>query len=329
MNFVLTKPESVQPALVRFLLAVGLVCAAFALLAKAIGGLLPVGDWLPVQLTDFAGEFDQEIVVVDLGRGLDFNLTRNAVWDQSPALSPDGRHIAYASQDGTEIRIFIADILTGESQPLMIDAPGSNQVDMDWSPDGTQLAFVSNWGTNNGIYIADVATGETRRMSDPQFVGMNPDWSPDGRYIAFVATSLDDPADLFIMPVQCGQPDGVCGREAIQMTQQPGTDRDPTWSPDGSQIAFISDRGGTNDIYIMDTDCLRSSDPCIPSIRPMTQSRFQVAMSDLDWSPDGTQLRFVVYQPYDFPGATFYGLDAGCDLLPERCMLHRLMTLNR
>ena len=72
-----------------------------------------------------------------------------------------------------------------------------------------------------------------------------------------------------------------------QITNNPGLDRDPAWSPDGTTIAFVHDRGGSdadNDIYLLDvatrTVIAQLTDDDIEDGNPV-------------WSPDGTQIAFV------------------------------------
>ena len=63
--------------------------------------------------------------------------------------------------------------------------------------------------------------------------------------IAFVS-NRDGNSDIYVMDVHGGNP--------RQLTNDPATDRDPAWSPDGKRIAFESDREGNWDIYMMDAD---------------------------------------------------------------------------
>ncbi|MEO1237973.1 MAG: DPP IV N-terminal domain-containing protein, partial [Planctomycetota bacterium] len=69
---------------------------------------------------------------------------------------------------------------------------------------------------------------------------------PTGRYLVYASTRHRQTADLYFQRVD--------GTAVTQLTTDPGNDVMPTLSPDGSQVAFASDRAGTWDIYLMDTD---------------------------------------------------------------------------
>ena len=59
---------------------------------------------------------------------------------------------------------------------------------------------------------------------------------------------------------------GIEGGGVTQLTHNTSSDKVPTWSPDGSQIAFRSDRGGNSEIYVMNARWFRPA-PCEPATR--------------------------------------------------------------
>lgn len=97
---------------------------------------------------------------------------------------------------------------------------------------------------------------------------MNVDVSPDGRTIAF-----DLLGDIYTMPIAGGTPTRVAAGLPFEMQ--------PRFSPDGTKIAFTSDRGGGDNLWIMNRD---GSDK-----RPVTNEKFRLVTSP-DWSPDGQYL---------------------------------------
>jgi dipeptidyl aminopeptidase/acylaminoacyl peptidase len=305
----------------RLLLLMIAVCAALVLLAKLAGNTLPAGEWMSILFTEGQSDFDPDIYLIDLNHKLTNKLTHNITWDEAPALAPNQRAVVYSSDDfERDAELVVIDLVTLERHRLI--SSFSHDTEPAWSPDGSRLAYRDDWAD---IYVRNVDGGDVpRRLTDNPLFDFNPTWSPDGRWIAYIATSTTDPGDLYIMPVDCDEPDGLCGRQARKMTDQPGRDLLPAWSPDGAHIAFVSDRGGGLDVYVMDTDCLDTSEPCIPRVRPMSRERFLNRISQLSWSRDGREVRFVVHE-YD--RTVIYVLDSGCDQLPDGCILRPLLTL--
>jgi imidazolonepropionase-like amidohydrolase/Tol biopolymer transport system component len=98
---------------------------------------------------------------------------------------------------------------------------------------------------------------------------MNVDVSPDGSRVAF-----DMLGDIYVMPISGGTPTRIA--EGLSYEQQ------PRWSPDGTRIAFVSDRGGGDNVWIMNAD---GSDK-----RQLTKEDFRL-LNQPSWSPDG---RYIV-----------------------------------
>lgn len=163
----------------------------------------------------------------------------------SPAVSPDGRYVAFLSErDLFGIDLFLADAQTGAvlrrlqsvgTDPHLdairwIDSAGT------WSPDGRQFAFVIFREGGNEIAILDVATRVIQRRIRVTGVGAitNPSWSPDGQRLAFTGIS-GGIANLYVVDIQGGR--------AQQLTQDRHADLQAAWSPDGRTIAFATDRG--------------------------------------------------------------------------------------
>jgi Tol biopolymer transport system component len=120
--------------------------------------------------------------------------------------------------------------------------------------------------------------------------------SPDGRAIAFTALG-----DLWMLPV---------GGTPMKLTDDPAFELDPAWSPDSTQLAFVSDRGGHMDLWIRD---LRTS-------KETRVTRERAAVSGPAWSRDGSQIaylgdrhevRTVRIKPGDCRGGARPGVSAG------------------
>jgi hypothetical protein len=155
------------------------------------------------------------------------------------------------------------------------------------SPDGKHLAFLSERGRLSlDLYLADASTGHViRRListaTDPhfdslQFLTSAGAFSPDGRRIALATVRRARPV-LAILDVESGDIQREYQLESLGEIFQ------PTWSPDGSQIAFSAQAGGRTDLFVM---TLANG-----SLRQLTDDAF----ADLQpaWSPDGSTIAFV------------------------------------
>ncbi len=139
--------------------------------------------------------------------------------------------------------------------------------DPSWSPDGKWIAFVSNRenGGEGGqfIYVMDANGGNLRQLSlenDSEF----PDWSHDGKRITYSAKG-----DIYIIPA-----DG--SGQSINLTNSPEIDVLSSWSPDDSQIAWLSGDEGNRNIFVMNTDGSNA--------RKITENG---KVTDIEWTADG------------------------------------------
>jgi tricorn protease len=134
-------------------------------------------------------EFRGEIVTVPAEKGDPRNLTNSpAAHDRSPAWSPDGKSIAYFSDEGGEYKLHVR-AADGQGQAKTYDLKGAGFYESPvWSPDSKKLAYVDNALSR---YWIDLATGKVQKIaSDPQYgpAGlrtMEVAWSPDSQWIAY------------------------------------------------------------------------------------------------------------------------------------------------
>lgn len=218
----------------------------------AMGG--PSSDGRYLSFTDWE---TGDLAVRDLREGTSRRLTSNAPdWVVSDSaefsiFSPDGRQVAYTWWVGEpaayELRVIST--ATGDvAKPRVVHRSKETLyvVPHAWTPDGRHLLVVRQLTdrTNQIAFIA-VADGSIRVVKSldwrfPEKTSL----SPDGRFIAYdVPSAADAPAhDIFLLATD--------GSGETTLVQNPANDHSPMWSPDGSQVVFLSDRtGGTESLW--------------------------------------------------------------------------------
>jgi Tol biopolymer transport system component len=179
----------------------------------------------------------------------------------------------------------------GSEQTRLTDEPDSFDGDPSWSSDGTRIAFVTDRDAVTDrddddineiffdIYVMNSNGSEQTRLTDNDGFDGHPSWSPDGTKIAFSSdgdsTEESTNFDIYVMNADDGS-------EQTRLTDEPDADDfQPSWSPDGTKIAFVRDA----DIYVMNADdgseqTRLTDEPDADDFQP-------------SWSPDGTKIAFT------------------------------------
>ncbi len=177
----------------------------------------------------------------------------------------------------------------GSDLRLLTDgAPGVINRYPTFSPDGSLLAFVRYEPKGKGYSLAVVGvdgSGLQHLFSSPDTLG-EPTWSPDGSKIAFIR-GLDMTTEGAAYLAPCGSQIyavDLFTRKDTSLTRGAGG-TDPSWSPDGTRIAFSSYRDGNYEIYTMDVN---GND-----VQRLTYTYW--AEAEPAWSPDGKQIAYAAH----------------------------------
>ncbi|HEV7716585.1 MAG TPA: S9 family peptidase [Steroidobacteraceae bacterium] len=245
-----------------------------------------------------------------------------------PAVSPDGNWVAYS------VRTTDVEKDKRSWDLWMTSWDGRNTVQLTqsadsehspgWSPDGNYLSFLSNRGAKDGpdeLWLLDRRGGDAQQITRFKGDVLDYDWSPDGKRLALVV--LDDPLpgsdnedqDKTAPPIvidryyfkedETGYLSSrqvhlyvvdVATRHAEALTSGRFSETYPAWSPNGSQIAFMSKRGADPDrdntfgMYVMEAVPGASARLLTSFVGEAGDSEW---MSGPLWSPSGRDIAFV------------------------------------
>ncbi len=202
---------------------------------RICGGIAPT-DW-------HAPERTATVHLYDLASGTTSELVPNdgTYQDYVGGWSPDGTHIVlYSNRASEHYNLYLFDIETGETTQLTDFDNDIGRV--TFHPSGRYLLYnryvITTSDVRWEVRALDIETQTETRVA----VGMTPRWSPDGQWIAY--TTEGETADVFVMPADCILNNAECNptNHARNITQTPRIiEREPLWSPDQTQIAYLRD----------------------------------------------------------------------------------------
>jgi Tol biopolymer transport system component len=259
-----------------------------ALALVVIGAAVVLLIWFMVSRAGPSRRAGDETAAGPIVIGTATQLTADDGLEIDPAISPDGKLLAYAAGTATRTRIFIRPVGGGRTIPLS-EGREAFEFHPRWSRDGNQILYLT-W---QGAFVASALGGTSRRVVSGVLGAAA--WSPDGKQLAVARGDT-----LSVVPVD-GSGERSLGRSSDQLTScdwsprgdwiacasgnptfsRPGrnfgniapsavvlvssaggpfidvTDRkalnhSPVWSPDGRQLYFVSNRQGPRDIYVVD-----------------------------------------------------------------------------
>ena len=149
--------------------------------------------------------------------------------------------IAYVSRASGRYNLWVADA-DGEGAQSAL-ASSEPLISPSWSPSGAHLAYVSFESRKPVIYVHDIASGKRRPVATWRGSNSAPSWSPDGGRMLATLTLSGNSQVYEISPNGGGEP--------RRLSQSGGIDTEAVYAPDGASIYFVSDRGGSPQIYRM------------------------------------------------------------------------------
>jgi Tol biopolymer transport system component len=172
-------------------------------------------------------------------------LTTSEGFDGFLAFSPDNKSVAFSSDRGGTMEIYVQSLVAGAAPTQLTNGGGHQNIEPAWSPDGQYIAYHDMAG--GGIWVVPSRGGLSRKIVEH---GSHPTWSPDGRLIAFqslarndlLAVSTTDPRSA----IWTAEVDGPNRLTQLTIDTGNGGCFAPTWMPDGKRVLFVTGQIGPN-----------------------------------------------------------------------------------
>jgi eukaryotic-like serine/threonine-protein kinase len=195
--------------------------------------------------------------------------------DLHPAFSPDGMTLAFTREAVSGIHdLYLVPAVGGEPRRLTFDNQRISC--LTWTPDGREIIFSSNSGGGNSLWRIPASGGTPERLAAGGENGQSPALSRQGNRLAY-GQSI---GDLDIWRIELPNP---AGKEPTKFISSTRAEFHQQFSPDGKRIAFQSNRSGTHEIWVCDSEGLNCTQLTFFGGPPAGSPR---------WSPDSQRIAF-------------------------------------
>jgi TolB protein len=224
------------------------------------------------------------------GAGQPIPLTRLTYgpWDDiTPAISPDGQSVAFASNRNGYWDIYLLNLPSGGITRLTDTL--SYEASPSWSPDSLWLAYEAYLNNNLEIVIQSIsAPVDVIRLTDNPAADFSPAWSPRGRQVAFVSNRSGED-EIWLADLDKTEQERF--QNISQAPNSKGTH--PAWSPDGSMLVWSEEQDGMRNLFLQqlamngETNLIQSA-----------SNRRNLGSGDWPtWSADGATVLTVLQAP--------------------------------
>ncbi|WP_410509522.1 hypothetical protein RSJ42_04695 [Methanosarcina hadiensis] len=193
-------------------------------------------------------------------------------------INPGGTELVLTRSNNSESGLYLANLQEGTVFPVADDLQVSEGWG-SWCRLGKKITYTKeSAGTPSQLWIVDIDGSNNIRLGTSENVGIGKDWCPLGLRVLYSAKDLKEAYDLWVIDFY--------GTNQAQLTNTSYNEWNPSFSPDGKWIVYVSDEGESPDIWIMDIEGNYRS-----RLTNFTGSPDSVPR----WSPDGSKIVFTGY----------------------------------
>lgn len=209
-------------------------------------------------------EYRGEIVTIPMEKGDDRNITQSTgANDRSPVWSPDGKSIAYFTDESGEYELRIApQDARGAARRIKVEGNGFYD-DPKWSPDGTKITYRDN---SQSLYLLDVPSGTSTKISSNPLYSplriLDHNWSPDSKWVAYTRIGMTNMQSIYLYSVD--------QKKSFPVTDQIADAREPVFDPNGKYLYFTvsTDAGPVEDWFSQANADMRASNQIYLAVLP-------------------------------------------------------------
>ncbi|MEW5794722.1 MAG: hypothetical protein AB1772_00030 [Candidatus Zixiibacteriota bacterium] len=219
------------------------------------------------------------------------------------SFSPDGENIVFAAKSRGKESLFFVRVADGDVY-LKRRFEYQNIVNPAWSPDGRMVAFAALDGDQRDLYVYHIDSDKITQVTNDRYDDVEPSWMPNSAELVFSSDHphpqnpvIDNVGHPYLISADAYMPGdfdygmynifkvGMDDRRIGPIDVGPGQNHQPMVSPDGTRLAFISNRNGIDNIYVGDLD----------STRYFAVTDILTGVRHVSWSPKGDRLVFSAF----------------------------------
>jgi TolB protein len=202
----------------------------------------PGGNKIVFSATNVKSDY---IYIVDLDDTASFRSPKFIDGGTNPHFSNDGRYLVYRAEKNDDNAIFLMDLTTDSSYNI---SDGSLSTHPQFSADGSKIIYSSSANGNFDLVVLnldDTSENAQKTIASTKDAELYGTFSPDGSHIAYASFDINYKGVVHV----CG-PDGKSNKAVTSG----GSAYNPKFSPDGSQLAFVWDKGGGYEVFVCNSD---------------------------------------------------------------------------